>query len=257
MDKIMATLREGLANAVGSQLVDPSQFVHSPRDAVEGAQHNDQLPSMFIYLLNHLSKAIINQFINECSANPRAADPIGVATAHIFSDPGFHWRGQSLIDVLIAKYRIVCPVLFGLRGSEKTEQGRQRLGWQRKRGTWATEQEHMDRMTGLGAGYAAISLRDFQRSKKENPWPPRKYWEAFAKIVNTPPQEISDTQCNVLKAMIDHYEQRFIGFYGTAGIAALRLALVDFPASAPAKTTPVTSLQVHAQLLKKDAGLRL
>ena len=258
MEKIVATLRIALENSVGSQLIDPNQFVLLPREPVEGATHNEsQLPSLFLYLLNHFSKAILSQFVNECGANTKAADPIGVAAAHVFSDSAFHWRGQSLIDMFIAKFRVICPVLFGYRGSEKTQQGRERVGWKRKDGAWITEQEHMDHMTGLGAGYAAVALRDFAKSKKSNPWPPSRYWEAFSKIVNTPPSEISNTQCVVLKAMIEHTEKRFIGFYGNAGIAALRIALVEFPAIAPEKTSAVRSLEVHGQLLKRTVGLDL
>lgn len=175
----------------------------------------------------------------------------------MFSDPNFHWRGQTLIDMLIAKFRVICPVLFGYRGSEKTQQGRERVGWKRKDGVWITEQEHMDHMTGLGAGYAAIAMRDFAKSKKANPWPPSRYWEALSKIINTPPSEISNTQCVVLKAMIESTERRIFVFYGNAGIAALRAALMDFPALAPEKTSAVRALDVHGQLLRKALGINL
>lgn len=242
-----------------SQMVDPSDFIFEPRNPVQGAQHNDQLPSLFIYLLNLFSKNAIGQFINEAGARPETADPVGVCLASTFSEPDFQWRGQSLIDILIAKFRIVCPVLFGYRGSEKTEQGRARLGWWKDNGEWIPEQQHMDRMTGLGAGFAAVSLRNFAKAKKENPYPPRHYWIAMSKIVNTPAGDISSTQCVVLKSMIQNYEQKFLGFYGTAAIAALRVCLFDFPAKVPAdkRTASINSLQVLAAQLQKDSGLML
>ena len=241
-----------------SQSMDPSNFVLDPRNPVEGAAHNDAtLPSIFLYLINIFAKAVIAQFINEAGARPETADPVGVCVAATLSEPEFLWRGTSLIDILLAKFRIVCPVLFGYRGSEKTEQGRQRLGWWKDSGRWVPEQQHMDRMTGLGAGFASISLRNFAMSKKTNPFPPRVYWTALARIVNTPAAEISDTQCVVLKAMVEGYEQKFIEFYGTAAIAALRTALVEFPARAPQKSAAVNSLEVLAQMLKRDTGLVL
>lgn len=241
-------------------MMDPGLVVFTPRQPVEGAAHNAEMSSLFLFLLNHLSKAIINQFISEVSTNTKSADPIGVCAASIFSDPAFHWRGQPLIDVLIAKFHVVCPVLFGIRGSEKNERGRDLLAWKRRGNAWIPENEHIDRQRGLGAGYAAIALRDFSRSKKQNPYPMTHYWEAMAKIVNTPPAEMSNTQCIVLKAMIEHYEQRFLQFYGNAAIAALRLALVDFPAAALAaglKDSAVQSLVVHGQLLKAKVGLNV
>ncbi|KAI0525465.1 GLE1-like protein-domain-containing protein [Xylaria bambusicola] len=255
---IQKLLEESLSGSVPSAMVDPSQYVIDERGPMEGALRNEaQLPSLFLYLLNIFAKTIINQFINECGAQPKAADPLGVIAAQIFSNKFYHWRGRTLVDILMAKYRVACPVLFGYHGSESTEQGRARLGWRRDGTGWAPEQQHIDRMKGLAVGYAAISLRDFSRSPNTNPWPPSKYWTSLAKVVNTPPAEISNTQCVVLRGMIEIYEERFIYFYGSAAIAALRLALVDFPNKAQAKTPGTSGLQVLAQMLKRDIGLEL
>lgn len=215
------------------------------------------MPSLFIYLMNICAKAIINQFINEGGANPKAADPVGVFTAHIFSNQEFEWRGQSLIDIVMAKYRIVCPVLFGHRGNDRTERGRISIGWKKDGPAWITEQSHNDRMTGLGAGFASLSLRDFSKSSKKNPYPPTNYWKALAYIVNSPPNEISNTQYVVLRSMIQGHEQRFLNFYGNAALAALRLALVEFPKKAPQNATAAGSLAALADVLKSESGLVL
>lgn len=200
----------------------------------------------------------MSQWANEGSAKPETAGPVGVVVVAIFAEPEFLWRGASMIDMMIAKFRVACPVLFGLRGSEKTEQGRARLGWRKEYKTeWISEQQHFDRMGGLGAGFAAIALRSFGKSKKRNPYPPTHYWTAMAKIVDTPGVEISSTQCVVLKAMIANVETKFIAFYGNAAIAALRAALIEFPAKAAEKTPYVNALLVHAEVLKKDLALVL
>lgn len=259
--KVSNVLKEGLANQVGSHMMDPSPLIFDQRQPVDSATNNAEMPSLFLFLVNHLAKCVIKQFINECSANTKTADPIGVLVASTFSDPTFQWRGKPLIDILMAKFYVVCPVLFGARGVEKTEQGREKVGWMRRGpNAWIPEAEHYDRQQGLGSGYAAISLRDFSRSKKKNPYPMRHYWESFALIVNTQPTEMSNTQCVVLKAMIDHYEQRFLQFYGTAAMAALRLALVDFPTNAKSAgcgDSAVQSLLVHGKTLKARYGLVL
>ncbi|KAI5924382.1 GLE1-like protein-domain-containing protein [Camillea tinctor] len=255
---IQQLLNESLSGSVPSSPVDPLNFITDKREPAEGAMHNEtHLPSLFLYLLNHFAKAVINQFINECGAQPKTADPIGVIAAMVFSNKAYLWRGKTLIDILMAKFRVVCPVLFGYRGSEKTEQGRLRLGWKKDGPGWTPEQQHTDRMKGLGVGYAAIALRDFSKSPNTNPWPPSRYWTSLARIVNTPPAEISNTQCVVLRAMIEIYEERFLTFYGTAAIAALRKALVEFPAKAQDKTPAVSGLQVLASILKRDIGLQL
>ncbi|KAL6902487.1 GLE1-like domain-containing protein [Trichoderma evansii] len=253
IQKITTALKESLEGRVPSAPIEVSRFIVGQRQPVEGASNNDNtLPSLFIYLLNICAKGIINQFINECSANPKAADPIGVFTAHIFSQKDFLWRGESLIDILMAKFRVVCPVLFGLRGSDKTERGRLAIGWKKDGPGYIAEQAHNDRMTGLGAGFASISLRDFSKTSKANPYPPVNYWKALAGIVNSPPNETSNTQYVVLRSMIEGHEQRFLNFYGNAAIAALRLALIDFPKRAPANASAALSLQAMVEVLRTE-----
>ncbi|KHO01490.1 GLE1-like protein [Metarhizium album ARSEF 1941] len=257
--KIMSLLRQSLDGQLPTPLVDVSQFVAVQREpSTQDVPNNGaELPSLFIYLMNISAKGIISQFINECGANPKAADPIGVFTAQVFSHKDFSWRGQSLIDILMAKFRVVCPVLFGSRGSDKTERGRQALGWKRDGPSWIQEQNHNDRMAGLGAGFASISLRDFSKASKSNPYPPTHYWKAFASIVNSPAAEISNTQLVVLRSMIDGHEQRFLNFYGNAAMAALRLALLEFPERAPANSSAAASLRALADIRRSDSGLVL
>jgi len=255
LKKIKTCLQMSLSGDLPSPLINVASFVTDQREPQQDAVYNgEQMPSLFIYLLNIFSKAVINQFINECGANPKAADPIGVMAAHIFSDKDFQWRGKSLIDILIAKFRKSCPVLFGIRGSDKTAQGRALIGWRKDGGGWMPEQMHYDRVSGLGAGFAAISLRDFSKANKANPYPSSNYWRALSGIVNTPPAEISDTQYIVLKAMIDGHEQRFIQFFGNAAIAALQVALIEFPKKSP-KSVAAGALQVHGQVLRDEKGL--
>ncbi|KAI1262527.1 GLE1-domain-containing protein [Xylariaceae sp. FL1019] len=258
-EKIAAILRESLT--VPSIPINPSQFLVDPqRQPMDGAVHNGpELPSLFLFLLNMFAKYIVGQFTNECGPNPLAADPIGTVAASIFSKKEHLWRGKSLIDIVMAKMRVACPVLFGYAGNDKDAQGRKRLGWKMNKdnGQLLTEDAHWNRMRGLAAGYSSIALRNFSRVPATNPWPPSKYWTTMARIVNTPPADISDTQCIVLRGLIETYEEAFIRFYGNAAMAALRSALVDFPNKAPARTPAVASLQNYADYLKKNAGIVL
>ncbi|SPN97615.1 related to RNA export mediator GLE1 [Cephalotrichum gorgonifer] len=257
INKIKDALRESLSGSIPSPLVNVATFVADDRQPQPDAVHNgEQFPSLFIYLVNIFSKSIVNQFINECGASPKSADPIGVVAAQIFSDKDFQWRGGSMIDILLAKFRRSCPVLFGVRGTDKTAQGRTAIGWRKDGGSWMPEQMHFDRMAGLGAGFAAVSLRDFSKANKANPFPPTHYWRALAGIVNTPAAQVSDTQYIVLKAMIDGHEQRFLHFYGNAGLAALRVALVEFPKKAPGSVA-AGGLRVLGEVLRTEKGLDL
>lgn len=223
-------------------------------DPIEGA--SDSMPILTLYLLNILAKAAISQFCTEAGANPKAAEPIGVILISVFSQARYMWRGKTLIDILMAKYRVVCPVLFGVRGSDKTEEGRARLGWRKENGKWISEQEHNDRMTGLGAGFASLCFRDFSKSRLVNPCPPYLYWQALAAITLTPSGETSSTQFVVLKAMIDNYVKMFLTFYGTIGFSALRSALNEFPLRADKDNVAASSCKVLAEKISRDTGLQ-
>ncbi|CAG8979984.1 hypothetical protein HYALB_00005157 [Hymenoscyphus albidus] len=260
-ETIMNALRQARDGGVPSIQVDPSLYMISKPEPTEGARNNGEtMPALFLYLLNILAKGIVKQLINEAGPAPKAAEKIGFLTVAIFSQSEFLWRGHTMIDILMAKMRVSCPVLFGFRGLETTIEGRAVVGWKRdKEGnkSFVAAQVHSDRMTGLGAGYASICLRDFSKSAVTSPWKPWHYWQTLATITSTPPEEACSTQFTVLKAMIEFSEQKFLKFYGSAGVAALRVALVDFPENATQKGAANMSLAVLADKLLKDTGLRL
>lgn len=121
-------------------------------------------------------------------------------------------------------------------GPETTVQGKTRLGWSREEpgGPFVPQQRHYERMIGLGSGFAALSLRNYSKAAATNPYPEHHYWRALANIANLPASELTETHFIVAKAMIENYEDKFIGFYGAAAIAALRLLLIELPKRAPA-----------------------
>lgn len=220
---------------------------------------NTTVPGLLIYLLNIFAKAIVSQFIDEAGISPRIADPIGTIASHIFSLEDFRWHGISLIDVLIAKMHVVCPILWGIYGDETTPEGKVRIGWGRedKTGPWVSEQRHKERMIGLGAGFAAIALRNYEKARMDNPYPNTKYWQSLAYLVNTPPAEVTTTHFVVLKAMIENYETKFLEFFGDAALAALRVAVVDFPARAVQQGLAARALATLVDVFRREKKLYL
>jgi nucleoporin GLE1 len=215
--------------------------------------NGETMPLLFIYLMN-----IFAQLISEASAKPAAAEPIGVIAHQIFSQPEFLWRNVSFIDILIAKYRFSCPILFGITGNEKTEGGRAQIGWKNDSGNWVSPQEHSERMIGLGAGYAALTLRNYSKTvTRKNPYAPHHYWQAIAMIVNTDPDKVCQTQFTVLKALIEDHWEKFVAFYGNMAMGALRAAVVSFPACAKETSVSVKALQVLAQKWQNEFGFYL
>ncbi|KAK3725231.1 hypothetical protein LTR37_000742 [Vermiconidia calcicola] len=247
---------------VANPLIDITQYLVQNQQP-PGA--NSQGPAALLFLLNHFAKNIIGQFISESSVDPKSADPIGLLATIIFARPQYLFNGQSLIDILWAKYHKHCPVLFGISGSERTKEGRSKLGWGIDLGSnsYVRDQEHYDRMSGLGAGFAAITLRDFSKSQNRNPAPNRTYWESLARIVNTPAQDVQPTHFIVLKAMVNNSVPRIISTFGGAGVAMLRQALIYFPnEKGPQdergrKLPAVTAVQAMPMVLQRDLHLTL
>jgi nucleoporin GLE1 len=235
------------------------------------------VPSLLLYLLSIFSKAVMAAFVGECAVNAKAAEPIGTLVAQIFSMPDLQFArnapangssrpvpSQSLIPILMCKFHAAAPILFGISGSESTAAGKLRLGWRLDRiddsadskRAFTTQNKHYDRLTGLGVGYASIALRNFSKARFQNPWPPVHFWSSLAHIINTPPQEVQTSHLILLKNMLENNSiDRFVLFFGAAGIAALRQAVVEFPKTLPHEMQEkqvAKSLQLMMEGWKKE-----
>lgn len=255
----IAKIRESLRSAAnaGGPMIDIRPFIVSQIPQLSN-NSEAQFPGFLLYLLNQFAKSMIAQFVGEASNEGKIIDAIGVIGISIFSDEEFKWRGVSLIDVLIAKFHAICPVLWGIYGRENTQHGKQRLGWARAEpgGPFVTTNVHNERMLGLGSGFASLTLRNFSKNKKVNPWPNTEFWRALACIVNTPSADITSTHLIVLKAMLADHVEKFITLFGYAAVAALRTAVIDFPARAPASES-ANMLKVVPDVWKKNLHLTL
>ncbi|KAK6442964.1 hypothetical protein LTR95_000842 [Oleoguttula sp. CCFEE 5521] len=210
--------------------VDISPYIISVSpEALKGNNADTFGPAGLLFMLSWLAKTVIRQFAAEASDDGKAADPIGVLTVTIFANPDLRPNGIPLIDMLWAKYHKVCPALFGISGTQNTKAGRLRLGWDLDEDDAANYR----RFRGFAVGFAAITLRDFSKSRNPNPAPNALYWTSLARILSTPAGLQSSTQYTILQHMIHLYVHRFIQFYGGAAIAAIRKACYDFPATAP------------------------
>ena len=135
-----------------------------------------------------------------------------------------------------------------------------RLGWRREDGAFVSESRHHERVSGLGAGFASIALRNFTKSRLRNPFPPNNFWECLANILNVPPNEVQPTHLFVLKAMLENSVERFIQFYGSAAIATLRLALVNFPVTLPPRlqdTAGCKAIILLVDMLAREKNLTI
>ena len=256
-ERIKSTLKDALT--IPSPPVDIRDYFAVPPPESQIPEQS-KCPSLLVYSLNIFSKAIISQFGGESGISISAAEPAGVLVAQIFATVEYQFRGHSLIDILLAKLHLACPVLWGVYGDESTPEGRMRLGWRKEGGVYISESRHHERVSGLGAGFASIALRNFTKSRLRNPFPPTNFWECLANILNIPPGEVQPTHLFVLKAMLENSVERFIHFYGSAAIAALRLALVTFPATLPPRvqdTAGCKAITLLVDMLIREKNLRI
>lgn len=237
--------------------MDIRRFFAFPPEEIAHTQNN--VPALLIYGLNIFAKCLISALITEASINPGHAEPIGIVAAQIFSMDGFMYKGIHMSDILWAKYRVVCPPLWGFTGSENTDDGRRALGWWREEanGPFISEQAHLDRMTALGAGFSAVTLRNFGKTARRNPFPNTLFWTSITKILSIPPSEIQDTQITLLQAMLRYSEERVLTFFGQFGLALLRKAIVELPTSLQRDTMPINHLKLLQEIYLRDKNILL
>ncbi|KAL4786068.1 hypothetical protein BJX76DRAFT_141966 [Aspergillus varians] len=249
--EIRSTLEK--AASITEPSVDVRQFVAFPPESIANSDEN-KVPALLIYALNILAKSLIASLITEASINQGHAEPIGIVAAQIWSMDSFIYKGHHMVDVLWAKYRVVCPALWGFHGNEKTESGRRALGWWREGpdGPFVSEQAHADRMTALGAGFAALTLRNFGKTQRKNPFPNTLFWFSMHKILNIPASEIQETHITLLSAMLRSSAERIVGFFGHIGLALMRKAIVELPSNLPRQSMAVNQLKLLKDLYKRD-----
>lgn len=265
MERVKTTLLSALreipsppANMYDFLAAPPSSGTAAGASAAgQAGQPQVPVPSLLIYLLSIFSKAVMSAFVGECAVNPRAAEPIGTLVAQIFSLPDLQFplapagfgpnsgpvKKTSLVDVLLCKMHAAAPVLFGISGPESTTAGRTRLGWRLEfahdgvtEKSFVSAQRQYERLTGIGSGYSSIALRNFSKSKVlTNPYPPRHMWETVATIVDTPPQHVTVSHLVVVRSMFENWGnvERFVLFFGGAGVAALRELMVNWVQKLP------------------------
>ncbi|KAK3110696.1 hypothetical protein LTR53_014747 [Teratosphaeriaceae sp. CCFEE 6253] len=186
-------------------------------------------------------KRSINTQVGMVNKTDKAANKL-----YIFGRPEYQWHERSLIDVLWAKYHVLCPQLFGVHAPEP-------------RG--GVEEEYYRRVTGLSAGFAAITLRDFSRARMRNPAPNRLWWECMARILNLPAGGTQVTHYIIVKACIADFVPRILQLFGGAGRALIGKAVKEFPGKGP-KTAggmrpAVMALDSLGETLRVRYGLSL
>jgi len=190
-----------------------------------------QYPAFLLYMWIMFEKFLLKQFEKEASnEDGRIIQELGLIAASLFADQKYMWKGISLIDVLLAKMHHLCPIMFGIRGNMNTVEGQKRLGWMPIDKQPATGEIYMQRIRGLSAGFAAMSLRSFG---KVPALPMSEYWRCVVHVCNTPPADLYPGHFAILNGLLRDFYKKFMQHYGVQARGVLRRAIVDLPARAP------------------------
>jgi nucleoporin GLE1 len=252
--KMLAILQQAMS-APGPTIDARQYLIQSGAKFVHMSLQEAQIPVVFIYLINFFAKISIK--ILKESTLQTMTNLVGISVAFIFGHNNLRWQGESFVDVFLAKYHKVCPVLFGIYGPENTRAGRDRIGWGTEGDSYIETALHQEEMMGLAMGWSAVTLRDFKTSTSaRNSLPAWHFWASVANIVNVPTKDVQETHLIVLKNMLEHYADKFVKFYGQAAMVALRRAVVTFPEGVK-DSTARSGLVLLREIFVKKFGLRL
>lgn len=110
-------------------------------------------------------------------------------------------------------------------------------------------------MTALGAGYAALTLRNFGKTPRKNPFPNQMFWYSMYKILSIPPDQLQETHISLLASMLRSSAERIVGFFGHVGLALMRKAIVDIPNTVPRQTMSVNQLRLLKDLYIREKSI--
>lgn len=212
---IVNTLTEIKQLGVGP-MVDASifQLNRDPRFPVTPPA---QVPLVFVWLINELGKMVVRQVEAESAVSIKTANPIGIAVVSSLAREQLLANGRSFIDIIIARLWKKCPILQGVLGPEETVGQRMALGWQKKTGEWEGDEQHVNRMVGYCAGFAAIAGRNFMNTQQlNNPYPQFNLWFIFAHMANNP-EGLTNTHFFCIKTMLEVAGDMIRKVYGPQG----------------------------------------
>ncbi|KAF2661365.1 hypothetical protein K491DRAFT_587364 [Lophiostoma macrostomum CBS 122681] len=238
---VITKLRQILraAQSAGGPTIDIRPFIISRPLPTMSNDAEAQYPAILFYAFICFVKFALKQFEQEAALEDgRVIAELGTVAASLMVDKEFVWKGIPLIDLLLAKYHRVCPILFGITGDMRSSAGQARLGWIPISGAPPTVSTYSQRMTGLACGFATMSLRVVASPVL----PASEYWRAISAICNTPPQQLTGGHFMVLKGLTRDWAKKFISIYGAQAKAVLRKATIGLPSRAPSQLAEAVNI---------------
>lgn len=174
--------------------------------------------TVYHWILNFLSKAVIKQAETEVTVNLYSAYPLATVCVFLMSNH------SDLVDILLARFAKKCPYTIPyLNYNKNTEEGRKALGFYRLRnGKFEEETSYTERQCGIFAVFAAIMQTEYV----PNYLPIHFGWTLLAKILNESPS--SETVFAIISTFIDIAGNAFMKHYGLQADKLIRLAVNEW-----------------------------
>ncbi|KAF2447990.1 hypothetical protein P171DRAFT_429576 [Karstenula rhodostoma CBS 690.94] len=217
-----------VAISAGGPMIDVRPYLISHQITNDA---DAQYPELLLYLWIMFEKYLVKQWSHEASKEDgRIITQLSLIAASLYLDTKYMSKGTvTMTDTLLAKLHRVCPMLFGIRGNTKTD--RAGLGLDKVQPNEADHNAYLQRMFGVGAGYAALTHRKF--AQKPPAIPISEYWRAVVLICNTPAEALYPAHFMTLQGLLRDNVRKFLATYGVAAKAVLRRATFDLPNRVP------------------------
>lgn len=216
------------AISAGGPMIDIRPFLVSHQITND---NDAQYPQLLLYAWIYFEKFLITQWYNEASKEDgRIITQLSLIAASMYSDTKYMSKGTvPMTDTLLAKLHRICPILFGIRGDMRTN--RAGLGLDKIHPNESDMNRYSQLMTGVGAGYAALTHRKF--AGKAPAIPISEYWRAVVLLCNTPADALYPGHFLCLQGLLRDNAKKFLITYGVAARAVLRRATFDLPNRIP------------------------
>ncbi|KAG5520210.1 hypothetical protein PMAC_001287 [Pneumocystis sp. 'macacae'] len=202
--------------------------------------------TVYHWVLNFLSKAVIKQAETEVTVNLYSAYPLAAVCVFLMSSH------PDLVDILLARFAKKCPYTIPyLKYNKNTEEGMKALGFYRsKNGKFEEEASYTERQCGIFAVFAAI----IQTQHIPNYLPMHFGWTLLAKLLNEPPS--SETVFAIISTFMDISGNVFVKYYGLQADKLIRLAVKDWVGDN--KGSNATRLKILGEewITQKKIGLK-
>lgn len=252
LKRFMMQVKRKIRPKLGQLTDSKNQIITIFKDlagTIESCKVND---TAYQWALNFYSKALIDQAEAESSVRVDRALPLGILTTFLLG------QFPELHELLMARFVKKCPLLIGYSCSIDTEEGRLRMGYGRKdEGTWEAEERYCERLGGIAAVWAVVTISQPLGAGKPHPYPIENSWRMLARLVNTHQALLQNVHFTVAATWWEIASETMVKAYGKQAVKLLQLLAGQWAQLGAERKYPAAlRLQLQGEDWQKTGKLR-